>query len=373
MNESYSHFKLSGRVIASNSRALPGIRLAIVDRDRLRDDLLGVGLTDERGEFRISFVSSEFNQDPFENELFPDIYIVFSIYNNGKYRVISQRDFPGLRFVDGFADIGDIVAEDRDVSAELNDGEATPGYEKRVRRLKISNELVTHCLCEMSPLVEQLTGWTGLATNAKITVTSEADRILARQFTELGLQRYPLIGRLVSRTLYATSYAFYDPLSGEIVVNETLTAHCSLDGLKIILGHELVHEGQFRHSRGLIDEYRRACHNLVDFCLTSETESISDLAATIQESPAYGIMARLEGYAYYIQKDFLEKYYNCALIIPHVSLFSHVAQVLCDLVSPEIVSLVDLKDHQYEDGCEEYRKKTIGNEVSPFQLYDSNW
>ena len=54
-------FEISGAVVTENGERLENVVVAILDRDVFRDDLLGVGCTDARGEFRLSFTEAEFN------------------------------------------------------------------------------------------------------------------------------------------------------------------------------------------------------------------------------------------------------------------------------------------------------------------------
>ena len=147
--------RLHGRVVDAQGRALPGLRLAVVDADFLRDDLLAVGFTDDDGLFRLSFTRAEFNQDLFERESVPDLYIVYSKLRGDAYAAVHREDFAGRTFTDGCEDLGVVRIQSwLDAPVFLGNQSATPGFRKSGLRLNVDDTLIVHCLEEIAPLLD---------------------------------------------------------------------------------------------------------------------------------------------------------------------------------------------------------------------------
>ena len=60
-------FSLRGRVAFADGAPAPHVWVAIVDADPDLDDLLGIGITGQSGEYRLSFTAEAFNQELSEN------------------------------------------------------------------------------------------------------------------------------------------------------------------------------------------------------------------------------------------------------------------------------------------------------------------
>ena len=84
---------INGNVLnKTNRQPLAGVRVTAYDRDRMRDDLLGQAMTDQRGNFTISFRSRDFTDE--KNEKFPAIYI--KIRNQQGQLIYNSRKRPRL-------------------------------------------------------------------------------------------------------------------------------------------------------------------------------------------------------------------------------------------------------------------------------------
>ena len=75
------HYTTVVKVVEEGSnRALPGLKVALYDRDAFsRDDLLGSSDTDAEGEARFSYSSEQFvDMDDRLGGIFPELYVVVS-------------------------------------------------------------------------------------------------------------------------------------------------------------------------------------------------------------------------------------------------------------------------------------------------------
>jgi len=351
-------FKLSGLVTDARGRAIHNLRVAVVEQDALIDDLLGVGMTDERGAFRISFTTKEFNQEPFEHETSPDIYLVLSAYRDGKFVAVDRQEFPGLAFADGVADLGLIKIQSWDEEPTiLSHQNPTPGLKLNVVRLNIDHDLVRHCLEEVGPLVESLTGWPGLLESTSVEIEEDAVAFWAKTMGSFDLGLPDLAKRVLSHVVFKKALAAYAPHAKRIVVNGKEAVFSNLDGLKVILGHELVHRGQFLYEPGLLARYDAAVRELRPKLLDADL-SIRGFLAWFLASPLQQLMKHMEGYAAHVQTDFLQTYYNCAMPLVHVGLLE---RMLAPVLPHLFKEMAEVKVKQYTEGRAWYRERQEGN------------
>ncbi len=365
-------FRLQGTAVTPEGHAIRNLRLAIVDEDTMSDDLLGVGFTDPKGQFRISFTSREFNQDLFESEQLPDIYIVFSRANpeDGQFKAIFRQSFPTLKFEDDREDLGKIkIATWQDPPKFLADVDATPGYRKKVQRLDLDDDLARHCLEEITPFVECLTGWSGLLEDLNVDVTDDIGSYINRYILEaFGAQEQDLFSKALNKITmsFVNLIALYDPIRHSVAINRKEAAAQNLDALKVILGHELVHVGQFKYHPHLREEQKQHMQKLRELVEQHASLSPQELAQAIQASSPQKQMSKLEGYAYYIQRDFLEKHYNMATYFQHTSVLDMVSKHLLPHLIPGLDSLAGIKSSQYVDGMESFRSQGTGRQPARF-------
>jgi len=362
-------FWLQGRLCDAQGSAAPGLFLAIVDQDMLdEDDLIGLGKTRDDGSFELSFRGSEFRQDFLESEATPDLYVVASIMIDGALKAIFQRSFPAIRWSSGRADLGDITMEGVDLAqpTPLPGVDATPGYKKRAARLDIDNALVAHCTAEVAPIVEQLTGWRGLLDGLKFEVAdSLAPYMLREAMAAEGVAAGSMEAKFASFFMDLAAgpgagCAMYDPHIHTIIINETIMGQVGIEALKIICGHELVHVGQFKHTPGL-KAYNLA--HLRSMSLDPAKVDHEELA----KRAAY--MLELEGYAKYIEADFLQKqYYPLGLMSYHASTWEQILRALMAMTVDGTEEGREVKASQYTDGLARYRSRQIGDQPARFQL-----
>jgi len=123
---------------------------------------------------------------------------------------------------------------------------------KDTKRLQLTDQLVSAELRRVAPAVAQLTGWhlglesLGCRVLPKVRGYEE---ILLGRLDEIGIHdRQDLLPGFLERMLEflieQNTLAAYLPGSGEILVIRENVDDSNLDGLRLVLAHELVHRGQ---------------------------------------------------------------------------------------------------------------------------------
>jgi hypothetical protein len=360
-------FHLQGRVTRANRTPLPGIAIAVVDRDPYRDDLLGVGVTDREGRFQLSFTTREFRLDAFERETRPDLRLVCSVRQGEKLVVchLEDRPFPEQT---RRLDLGDVVVHSWNDGPRLRpDLVPIPGL-RDVVRLDLDDELISHALHEVVGHVERLTGWSGLLDDLRTADISAFGAEIGQVMTDAGIEGR--FARGVARAifervvLYAT-FGLYSPHSHTIFLNAGALEHCNLDGLKVILGHELVHVGQFRNHPELIEKHRRVTADL-SRRLAEAGDGPVDVNALLEDAPIRTHMRLIEGYAAYIQ-GYLEAIYPLAMVVPHRSWFDRLVIAAFRRTTPDLDHILESKLAQYTEGRAHFQAQGTGPQPQPFR------
>lgn len=358
-------FSLKGQVVNQQGYPIINLRLAIVDKDLMLDDLIGVGFTNEEGRFKIDFTHSEFNQELGENEKTPDIYIVFSTFKENRFVAIDKQEFYHLKFKNLKEDLGTITIETFVEKPQfLPDINPTPGYNKKVKRLKLSNEMVAYCLEEVCPRVETLTSWKNLLDDLNFEISNNFSETMVQTAKVIDPEINMFFTSLIIKPMAANTYATYDPFSHTIFINEELVSQSNFDALKVVLGHELVHVGQFKYYPELKRKQKEAYKDLLKL-INETTEDASGVFEKIQKTKFSEFMNSIEGYASYIQ-DFLQKDYNCATFISHQSFSVMVLTSIVKKIMPEYDGIMQSKSDQYEEGKKMFQ--TIDDDVDKFRM-----
>ncbi len=156
-------------------------------------------------------------------------------------------------------------------------------------KLDVTEPLARALMREVAPIVERLTGW-------RLHVEQMAVQILPKTqaYEEIFLARLQRLSpsgdlsafsegiarRLAEYVLEGTTLAAYDHTNGTLYVVRENVDDSDKDGLKVILGHELVHRGQGLHHPDLL----RRTEQVAAEVLSAET--ISGKMEKIQEANA---------------------------------------------------------------------------------------
>jgi hypothetical protein len=209
-----------------------------------------------------------------------------------------------------------------------------PGSAKRARRMQLDPALLATAVADMVPRVEALTGWAGLGEGLALRIDDGLGEALVQSNVKLGVFQAPatlgdrLAGQAKSAfltrwTRLCGNLAAHVPELSAVVVDGPRIETQGYDGLRAILGHELVHVGQHRYHPELRAETGRLVRLL-------QQDDLAE-AARAEATRALGsLRANLEGYAAYIEDGFVRRQINCAQGHPHQSLLDRALLRLLD-------------------------------------------
>lgn len=357
--------------------------MAIVDEDPNLDDLLGVGTTAADGTFRLSFTTDAFNQEAAEQEKRPDIYLVISLVQEETLVPVLRRDFGKLAFASAALeeDLGtttlplDLGHKPLRLSSHV-----APGRGKIVRRTRLDDTVVQAAAREIAPLVERLTGWSGLLEGVRFDVVddpavAQLDQV-ARSLGQRDLsERERAVLALV--TLGCGSMAaIWDHAANAVHLYRPALESQNFDYLKVAIGHELVHVGQSRYHPELAVIHARYARTMVEHLLARRLAPLDTLRQ------GHGLMANIEGYAAYIERRYLRAIYTHARSIADLTEAADehfreltIARNLGRFELPPIESISPAeqaeramysKQAQYESGLAAYVSRTDGEQPAPF-------
>lgn len=319
-------FTVRGRIAWSDGTPASGAYVAIVDADPDLDDLLGAGATEVDGSFRLSFTAEAFNQEALEAETAPDLYIVVSLPSRlagagpAVLEPALRRDFGKLAFANAAReeDLGTVVIPPPSLSAPLGGGlplRVAPGRGKIVKRLRLDDELVDIAAREIAPIVEGLTGWSGLRDGVEIRIVDayrdeRRDRI-RRELGRNDLDRSQLaLIEANANECDAAVVASWHPEESVILLNRTLIEEQPFDFLRVTIGHELVHVGQTRLVPSLAERLLRS--RVEHWRMLLEGNELP----RAQMRDVLHLLTNLEGYAHYIETRWLRRLYTHAGDLP---------------------------------------------------------
>ena len=371
-------FKVSGRFKDSAGKPIANLLVILFDEDDFdADDLIGAGAVGSDGGFRMTFARGEFEQDTLEYEETPDLKVVAALVGDQAMKPVFARAFEDLKWERGEADLGDLIIEnfnpDKPVYLE---GVKLPDADRYVTRLEITDAMLQECFAEIVPLVERHTGWKDLARGLKVQGMDSLAPIILRDVLEQKGAADGSFEALIYQTLadhgggFAAAGGLYDPPTDTIYINRSSMQQNGIEFLKVILAHELVHAGQFRNTPGLAAYARDYQRRMVG--LAGATTSGPSLLERRQ------FMVEVEGYATYIERDFIRKHhYRMALADVHTSLLESASLVFAWLASlglgislpePPPEATIEDKLKQYEEGVTLYRSRAKGDQPARWEV-----
>jgi len=213
-------------------------------------------------------------------------------------------------------------------------------------KLQVNNKLVSELVGEVSPLVRKLTGWELASDELRSQVIPKQrgyEEIFINQLQYLGIPEYEddprdLFERLAEYLLEANVLAAYLPWKDEVVVLRENVDDSNLDGLRVILGHELVHRAQHINYPEIFQELEILSRRI--FLILYEAQAIpylEQIMDTLMEIRS--IMTLFESHATVVQHTLNKNFYPDAMIESHWSL----PTMIFHLVGAEKLS-------QYRDG-----------------------
>ena len=117
-------------------------------------------------------------------------------------------------------------------------------------KLIIDDHSILALVSEVGPLVSSITGWDLQLASLRCRVLPKDqgyEEIVESKMLALGFPFSPgrdIVTRTVEYLVENNFQAAYEPLTNELMVVRENIDDSNLDGLKVVLGHELTHRGQ---------------------------------------------------------------------------------------------------------------------------------
>jgi hypothetical protein len=319
-------FRLRGQIRAHDGAPPGSVGLAVVDIDPVLDDWLGFGAPAPDGSFELVFPAESFRQEPLESEAFPaELRVIVARRSGGELAIAHEATFRGLRFLGGAEDLGEIRIPATRAPGLVE--EVFPFQDfKRNRRLHLDDELVGRTLDELAPVVEELTGSSGLRHLVELRPTFDLEADLLASQARPGAPPGPAADPWWLRTLrLATGRPFlpdkvaaYEPYRRVLFYDVQFFERQSLDLFALALGHELVHAAQFQAHPELLAglEARFGANEALRRAVgggrpldEAEREALLD---------ALAFTTNLEGYATHVEHGWLAKRYRFSGVVEYV-------------------------------------------------------
>lgn len=213
-------------------------------------------------------------------------------------------------------------------------------------KLQVDNKLVSKLVDEVSPLVRQLTRWS-LATNNLLCRVIPKQRgyeeIVINQLQHQGIPVFEdgtrdLFERLAEYFLEAAILAAYVPWNSEIIIMRENVDDSNLNGLRLILGHELVHRAQHINHPQIFNRLEVLSQRIyLAFYEAQADLDLEQIMDTLLEIRS--IKTLIESHAMVVQNSLHREHYPDAKIESHWSLLT----MLFRLIGAENLS-------HYQDG-----------------------
>lgn len=210
--------------------------------------------------------------------------------------------------------------------------------------LDVAEGQVRRLIADVAPLVSHLTGWNLRTGDLGARVLAKAgsnEEIVRRRLKSAGIAPPPrqaggFYERLMERLVEESILAAYDHGGQEILVVRENVEDADLDGLRLVLAHELVHRGQHVRHRDLFD---RADALLRAIYLAAGPDGAVADGASAPVAPLEAIMTLLESHARYVEDEVKRLY------LPRATL-----RTGFDMMVFLLQALAPGKGRQYSDG-----------------------
>jgi hypothetical protein len=184
-------------------------------------------------------------------------------------------------------------------------------------RLTIDDNLVASLITEVAPLVSRATGWElNLPTLLSRVLPREQgyESIVEAKLRLLGYQVSPqrdFVTRTVEMLIEKNVLAAYEPLANELMLIRENVDDSNLDGLRLVLAHELTHRGQHVNHPQLFQRVNDLLLSVLKEAGSGEVDFQKMRGFFEQVKP---LMTLIESHASYIQGILNQKYYPQAQI-----------------------------------------------------------
>jgi len=192
-------------------------------------------------------------------------------------------------------------------------------------RLDITEGLIQTVVQDMAPLVERLTGWDLQLPTLQVRVLPKDqgyEEIVLGRMQQAGVPVDPaaqrnFIERIAEYMIEETVLAAYDPGRQTLLVVRENVDDSNLDGLRLVVAHELVHRGQHMHHPEVFTQADETVRGVCQLDLENESFRLQALEAMNKIQP---LMSMLESHAMYVQNTIKRLYLPKAVIESHFNL-----------------------------------------------------
>ncbi len=170
--------------------------------------------------------------------------------------------------------------------------------------LTIDDRLIASLVSEVAPLVSSITGWDlqiPTLRNHILPKDQGYEEIVEGKLRLLGLpvsQERDIVDRTVEYLVENNVLAAYEPLSNELMVVRENVDDSNLDGLKLVLAHELTHRGQHVHYPALFERVNTILVNVLKGMESGQVDLQKTLGYFEEVKP---LMTLIESHASYVQ------------------------------------------------------------------------
>ena len=192
-------------------------------------------------------------------------------------------------------------------------------------RLKVTDRLIERLVGEVAPLVEEVTGWDlaigGLRPRVLPKDMGYEEICLGRlRGAGIAIERFEprgLLRRLIEYVIEANVLGAYEPSTEELLVVRENVDDSNLDGLRVVVSHELVHRGQHVNHPNVFERVDAMLRSLFD-AIASGPMDLAELRRRIDE--VRPLMTVVESHAVYVQEQLRCTHFADAVIESHFNL-----------------------------------------------------
>ncbi len=204
-------------------------------------------------------------------------------------------------------------------------------------KLDLDKATIDTLVQEMGVIVERETGWRLDIPNLKIQVVPKErgfEELVIRRITEVGIQLpvdlpKDLFTRIIEYLIENSYLAGYLPGSGSICIVRENVDDSNMDGLRLVIAHELVHRAQHLRFPQLIARMDAQLVDMLKPLLEPDHNAVPDMnAVNLHLTQVEPVMTLFESHAAFIQQRIKERYYPQARIEEHFTLLATILEFL---------------------------------------------
>lgn len=224
-----------------------------------------------------------------------------------------------------------------------------------MKKLNITSDLIQNIVNNITPLIEDLTRWQLSINTLKILVLPKNqgyEEVILGRLQGAGIhidKKHPrsIIEKLLEHVLEANILGAYQPGTQELIIIRENVDESNIDGLKLIIGHELVHRGQHVYFKHLFDQIDERIKNTFDD-INSGTVSLKEISQQMENIRP--IMSLIESHAYYIQSVLKQNYFPKAKIESHFNVATILMSTLGKAKTSQYTEKIPEVSNAFENG-----------------------